>query len=215
MKKLIVFLVLVLISRVPFADTVTLDENIKNDIRYSVVLNLVKQSSLNFDEENISYQQTSSGLATLIPIVDESGDTVGVLSVHDEKWRVSFSVNNVTEAFNVKIDEKGSVKLEKPEKVESNFKKTVFNPEDTGSLQEVSMTGSNWCMYTSKTGSNIGCFSPDSNPFSYYFVVTYREGSRITKYSQSYRADYKGRAVVCPVKDTKVLNLPQCGFPPD
>lgn len=123
MKKLFVFLVLVLISRVSFADAVTLDENIKNDIRYSVVLNLVKQSSLNFDEENISYQQTSSGLATLIPIVDESGDTVGVLSVHDEKWRVSFSVNNVTEAFNVKIDEKGSVKLEKPEKVESNFKK--------------------------------------------------------------------------------------------
>lgn len=215
MKKLFVFIATMFVSGVIFADTNILDENIKNDIRYSVVLSLVKQSSLNFDEENILHQKTSSGLATLIPVIDESEITVGLLSIHDGIWRISFSVNNVTEAYDVKVDERGSVKLEKPQKVEFGFKKTVFNSEEAGSLQEVSMTGSSWCMYTSKIGINFGCWSPDSNPFAYYFVATYREGSNITKYSQLYRADYKSRAVVCPVKDSKVLNLPQCGFPPD
>lgn len=215
MKKLFIFLILVFVSGIVFADKTTLGENIKSDIRYSIALNLVKQFSLNFDEENISHQETHRGIATLVPVVDESESVVGILSVHDGKWRISFSVNDTTEAFDIKNDERGSVKLEKPEKVDSNFKKTVFNPGEAGNLQEVSMTGSNWCMYTSKIGINFGCWSPDSNPFAYYFVATYREGSRITKYSQLYRADYKGRAVVCPIKDTKVLNLPQCGFPPD
>ncbi len=203
------------VSSLAFAGAITLDENIRNDIRYSVIQDLVRQSSLNLDEEGILNQQTSKGVAILVPVVDKFESVVGILSIHDGVWRLSFSTNDTTEAYNVKIDEKGSVKLEKDKGSDSNFKKTVFRSEDSGNLQEVSMTGSNWCMYTSKIGINFGCWSPDSNPFAYYFVATYREGSKITKYSQLYRADYKGRAVVCPVKDSKVINLPQCGFPPD
>jgi len=205
---------MVLINSTVFANIIT-DENIRTDARYIFSQDLLKQYSLSFDEDNISYRETSSGSAILIPVVDDSESVVGLLSVHNEIWRVSFSINQVNEASYIMIDEEGLVKFEKYEESESGFKKTVFRSEDMGKLQEVSMTGSNWCLYTSKIGINFGCWIPDSNPFAYYFVATYREGPRITRFSQSYRADYKGRAVLCPVKDTKVLNLPQCGFPLD
>ncbi|MEY3784261.1 MAG: hypothetical protein RLZZ230_583 [Candidatus Parcubacteria bacterium] len=217
-KYIVIFLTLSIGSANAQEINSVLDKS-RNDARYLSAENLVNEFGLVLDEDKFMLREVSKNVALLIPVMNSARESVGSFSIYGEKWKIAFFVNGSIKAFNILVDEGGFSSVEELNPEDNFLKKMVFTPDysQNGGFLKTSITGSNYCMYTSKVGMDFrtGCWSPDENPFSYYFVVTYREGSKITKYSQSWWADYKGRAVVCPRKDTKVIKLPQCGFPPD
>ena len=71
------------------------------------------------------------------------------------------------------------------------------------------------CAYTSYMGIWWGCWSPDSNPLAYYYVQTYRWGDPMTWDHFTWRRDYKGNGVACPLNERpgSPYNIPICGWP--
>ena len=187
--------------------------------RYVAAEDLTARQGFRLDADASVPRETPDGFAVLVPVVNAAGETVGMLSVHQEVWRLSMQTDVEIQAFELVMDGDVVVPIKRDAKNATSRRGGLYSmlhmDADFGGLTEVWMTGDNWCMYTSKIGVNIGCWSPDSNPFGYYYVTTYRKGDMINWNHYTWRSDYKGRGIACPLNEQTVLNMPQCGFPPD
>lgn len=187
--------------------------------RYLEARNLAARQGFRLDADASVPRETPDGFAVLVPVVSAAGETVGVLSVHQEIWRLSMQTDSEIQAFELVMDGNVVVPIkrheESPVSRKGNLHSMLHTGNRTDGFIDVWMVGDNWCMYTSKIGVNIGCWSPDSNPFGYYYVTTYRKGDMINWNHYTWRSDYKGRGIACPLNEQTVLNMPQCGFPPD
>lgn len=193
-------------------------EGILSDPRYDSAFKIAGEQNLFLDSNSLVPKETNTGLAVLVPVVDASHEAKGVLSIHQEIWSLSMEVNGEIIAFELIKDDEDvkSIKLNPHDYYEEGkMEKMIFNEEESSALTKVYMIGNDWCMYTSKLSIHYSCWSPDSNPLAYYFVVKYRKGDQISSSHYTWRNDYKGRGIACPLNEYNVFSMPQCGFPPD
>jgi len=189
-----------------------------NDPRYDSAFKIVGEQNLFLDTNSSVPKETKDGLAVLVPIIDTLNENKGVLSIHQGIWNLSMEVSGEMIAFELVMDGQTvtPIKLNpRNHHEEGGFEKMIFNDDESSALTKVYMIGNDWCMYTSKLSIHYSCWSPDGNPFAYYFVVKYRKGDTISSHHYTWRNDYKGRGIACPLNEYNVFSMPQCGFPPD
>lgn len=70
------------------------------------------------------------------------------------------------------------------------------------------------CVYTEYVGLNFGCVNLRYNPAGYYSRIRARVGRTRTNPDQpNWRADWRGRLVVCPGIEERTWTWHSCGFP--
>ena len=101
-----------------------------------------------------------------------------------------------------------------PAQSQSNVGDVVIPTQEVLDLQELITPAATQgaCSYVSYMGINFGCWSPDGNPFAYYYVKMFLVGDPITWNHYAWYRDYKGRAVSCPL-NSRVYSMAYCGWP--
>lgn len=197
----------------PKRETASRARAILSDARYAALERVAISRQFSLDKARIKGLVFPEGSRTIfIPAFDKQGRESGFLASDGKSWTLSL------------IDQKGEravetylakLELDRRAIVEAGPKPKVLDPEGAHYEPVKSTTGSSAsCQYVSKYSVNFGCWSPNSNPFGYYYVQVFRWGYTPDPRSPTWRACYRGAIHICPRYDSGIYSLPQCGFPP-
>ncbi len=192
-----------------------------SDTRYVKTKSFVEASGFALDENRGVVRDAGDISVLLIPVIDNFNKEKGILSISKKIWTLSMMINGIIGVYDITIDDYGKVSILKKALTKSltsvDAGNSFIRVGYRGYAKKVSLTGYDWCMYTSEVGFNMGCWNPSSNPFAYYNVTTYRKGDPITWDHYGWYADWRGYAVACPLNEVSgsPFKWVQCGFPPD
>jgi hypothetical protein len=195
-------------------------DELKNDPRYEALAAIVREAGFRLAEYSVTKDQ-AAGSALFVPVLGKDGKEVGFMAIHDHgMWTLSLELSDVIKVYEALLGgDEGALVIEHGG-VERGEKESRYRDGERNStltIIKVSQTGSNWCQYTSKVGIQFSCVEAKGNPFGYYNVQTYRQGDKITWNHLTWWADYRGRAINCPLNEARwsPFQWVECGFPPD
>lgn len=200
-------------AAIPERELASRAKAVLSDARYAALKRVADKRRISLDASRLKGLVFPEGNRTVfVPALDRQGRESGFLASDGTSWTLSLITQEEVgsfEAYLAKFAEDGRVIVEAGPTPKRDEDDGVHYQQAAGSAG-----GPTSCQYVSKYGINFGCWVPNSNPFGYYYVQTYRWGTTPDPRSPSWRACYRGSIHVCPRYDSGTYNLPICGFPP-